>query len=395
MSVTPGFQASPAAIDTIVALLAGNPPDYLQQFTDSDWENLVVVSIALGTAPLLHQKIEDLNLDVPPLSLAKLSVTRQAHDKRNKAIAIQLAEILIACHQQDIPVLVLKGAMLAPLAYPDPSLRPMNDIDLLFRPEHLPQVAAILAGLGYVGKHKSPDQGPGITKHLSTYRRADGEGATPNPYLSAGGDRTVEPHGSLEESWFGLKVDPTPGVWDRAVEIQLAGQPAYRLATVDLLIHLTVHAVFHVIMGSAVFVQLYDIGQVMVRWPDELHWNRLIELAGQAQAQPFVYAGLVWARSLYSSPVPNTVLGELRQDVPPNLVSYIHQLSAEELFTRTQQPPLTTLGQRLRRGLADRNEAARWASSFSERWRIWCTALAFHKTDTASLLVGKKLKANV
>jgi hypothetical protein len=205
----------------------------------------------------------------------------------------------------------------------------------------------------------------------------------------------VEPHGSLVESWFGLKVDITPGVCNRAVGIELEGQPAYRLATVDLLIHLAVHAVFHVIMGSAVFIQLYDIRQVITRWPGELDWNRLTELAGKAQAQPFVYAGLAWAKSLYSTPVPNAALSELQRHVSPNLVRYIHQLSAEKLFARTQQPPLTTLPQRLRRGLVDRNEAARWAGSFRGKWRIWRTAVAFHKTDTVSLLVGKKLKVNL
>ena len=67
----------------------------------------------------------------------------------------------------------------------------------------------------------------------------------------------VEPHGSLEESWFGLKVDITPGVWERALRIQLHDQPAYRLSNPDMLLHLAVHATFHVIMGSSVFVQLY------------------------------------------------------------------------------------------------------------------------------------------
>ena len=76
----------------------------------------------------------------------------------------------------------------------------------------------------------------------------------------------VEPHGSLEESWFGLKVDVTPGVWARAVPVLVYGQPAYRLSTSDMILHLAVHAAFHVIMGASVFVQLYDIGRVVETW---------------------------------------------------------------------------------------------------------------------------------
>jgi hypothetical protein len=51
-----------------------------------------------------------------------------------------------------------------------------------------------------------------------------------------------------------------------------------------------------------------------------------------------------------------------------------------------------TLGQRLRRGWQDRQETARWAGSLAEKWQVWQTALAFHKTDTANLFI-KRLKA--
>lgn len=389
--MTPKAKSNSSAIRPIVTLLAGQQLEV--PLPAGQWDDVAVTAIVLGLAPLLHWHIEPQSQPIPPLALAKLSLTRQAHRQRNQAIATQLAEVLAACHQQQIPVIVLKGALLAPLVYPDASLRPMNDIDLLFRPDDLPRVAALLESLGYRGKTKTADQGPGITKHLSTYRRNGHPADTPNPYLSAGGDRMIEPHLSLEESWFGLKVDITPGVWARAVPVTLAGQPALRLATPDLLLHLAVHATFHVIMGAAVFVQLYDIGRVIAAWPDDLDWAQVQTLARQAQAGPFLYAALYWASNLYHAPVPEPVLPSLAARCDPNLLATIHGLTAEALLQRTQQPPLVSLGQRLRRGLADRREAARWAASPAERRRIWQTALAVHKTDTVSLLLGKKLKA--
>jgi hypothetical protein len=327
------------------------------------------------------------------MAIAKLALTRQAHAKRNEAIGRQLAELLAAFAQQKIDVLVLKGALLAPTVYAEAALRPMNDIDLLFRPEDISKVGPVLESLGYQGKHKEADQGPGVTKHLSTYRRADNWGSTPNPYLSAGGDRMVEPHGSLEESWFGLKADITPGVWERAVPISLHGQPAYRLSTNDILLHLTVHAAFHVIMGASVFVQLYDIKRVVEVWPAEINWPQVLNLTRKAKAQAFVYAGLYWARMLYRAAIPDAPLAALEKECQPNLVAYVQSLDALAIFRRTQHPPLTTLAQRLRRGVVDRQEAARWAGSLSQKWHIWQTALAFYKTDTASLL-KKGLKAH-
>lgn len=381
------------SIQQIINYLAVSPsPAWLEAMSKDDWEELAVTAIALGLAPLLHWHLTQAQVEPPPLTMAKLAVTRQAHAKRNEAIGHQLAELLAAFAQQKIDVLVLKGALLAVTVYPDPALRPMNDIDLLFRVEDLPRVGTVLESLGYAGKHKSAEQGPGITKHLSTYRRAGNPGDTPNPYLSTGGDRMVEPHGSLEESWFGLKVDITPGVWARAVPISLSGQPAYRLSTSDMLLHLAVHAAFHVVMGASVFVQLYDIGRVVETYSAELNWIEVLSLTYQANAQPFIYAGLYWARMLYQAAIPDSPLIALERDCSPGLVAYVKALDAPGILKRTQHPPLTTLAQRLRRGLVDRQEAARWAASLSQKWQIWQTALAFYRTDTASLL-KKELKA--
>src|SRR5439155_9315172 len=157
---------------------------------------------------------------------AKLNFARQAEIARQAARRAQLAEILALLPVQAV---VLKGAYLAECVYPAPGLRPMNDIDLLFRPQDLPAVALALSELGYGSKEKSPERGPGITKHTSTFQRQDQGSATPNPYLSAAGSRMVEPHRSLEESWFGLRCDLTPGMWGRSQPVQIAGVSARAL----------------------------------------------------------------------------------------------------------------------------------------------------------------------
>ncbi|MCB9079766.1 MAG: nucleotidyltransferase family protein [Anaerolineaceae bacterium] len=354
--------------------------------SDEEWEKIAVVAIAVGLAPLLYRQLTEINLDLPPMARAKLAVLRKAHAKRNQEIADQLAEILAACTRENIAVIVLKGALLAPTVYDEPALRPMNDIDLLFRAEDIDQAGAVLEALGYSGKYKDPDLGPGVVKHVSTYRRAGNEGSTPNPFLSTEADRMVEPHISLEEAWFGLKVDVTPGVWERAVPIVLNHQPALRLSTTDLLIHLAVHATFHVIMGSSVFLQLYDIGQVLQVWGEEIKWSELLHRVRQSKAQPFVYAGFYWAKSLYNASIPEISLAALAQNCSPALVAYVQSLSASGLLRRTQHPPLVTFQQRLQRGLLDRKEAARWAASFNAKWQVWQTALTFYKTDTMNLL---------
>lgn len=388
-----------SSIETIINCISasGQPnvsfPTELAQAESSDWDDVAVTAIVLGLAPLLHWSLaETPSIDIPPIAKAKLSITYKAQVERNAGIAYQLQEILRACSAQNIDVIVLKGALLAPTLYPDPALRPMNDIDLLFQPADLTKVGIMLESLGYVGKHKSADQGPGVTKHLSTYRRQGNEGATPNPYLSASSDRMVEPHGSLEESWFGLTVDMTPGVWDRAEPITLHGQSAHRLSREDQLLHLGIHYAFHFIMGASVFVQMYDVHCVTNAWQEDLDWQRLVQLADAAKAQAFLYAGLYWANRFFNSPVPNNVFTALSANSPSRLISYIHSFDANGILRRTQHPPLVTLSQRLQRGLVDRRETARWAKTPNDKWKVWQTALALHKTDTAGLLKIPRLK---
>src|SRR6185369_10267951 len=148
-------------------------------------------AIALGLAPWLHYRLESQNMRLPDArAQAKLDFMRQAEVGRHTARRAQLAELL--ARLPAVPIL-LKGAYLAECVYPAPGLRPMNDIDLLFKPEDLPAVGAALDELGYGSKEKSPEQGPGITKHTSTFQRAAGLAATPNPYLSTGASHMVEP----------------------------------------------------------------------------------------------------------------------------------------------------------------------------------------------------------
>jgi hypothetical protein len=292
-----------------------------------------------------------------------------------------LAELL--ARLPAVPI-VLKGAYLAECVYPAPGLRPMNDIDLLFQPEDLPAVNAALDELGYGSKEKSPQQGPGITKHTSTFRRATGQAATPNPYLSSGGSHMVEPHRSLEESWFGLKCDLTPGMWVRSQPIEIAGQPARALAPADNFLHLCVHLTYHLIMGSPSFVQLADLAVFAERVP--VDWDDFVSRARERRAAGYALAAASLAATVLEAPIPATVLEALKAASPRSVRAAATSLSASDMMRRTQRPPLKTVAQRLRRGIADRTETARWAHSFPEWLRVWWTLVDVRRTDTWQML---------
>ena len=346
-----------------------------------------------GLAPQLYYRLTDWGIHLPPRAHAKLAVTYQAQEKRNAGIYTQLGEILTACKEANLHPIVLKGAHLAATYYDVPALRPMNDIDLLFPANELEWAEALLLELEYGGKHKSAEIGAGVTKHTSTFKRTGAIANTSNPYLSAEGERMIEPHGSLEESWYGLKVDITPGIRGRAMPAKLGGHIAQVLSPEDVFIHVALHFTFHLIQGAPSMVQLTDI--LTIAEKASLDWHVVTDRSVEYQAAPYVLAGTSLGEKLLGAKVPAFVRNHLTRHTPQNLRQHIESLDLNDVLRRTQQKPITSMGDRLKRGIADRAETAKWTPSIQGKWQVWKTALNVTKTDAGQLLLRKQSKENI
>jgi putative nucleotidyltransferase-like protein len=368
---------------------ATEPLEWQAKTESVDQDALVIYAIVLGLAPLLHWRITSWKISIAPRALAKLAAVRENARAQRQALDLQLDGILDALAADHIIPFLLKGNYLAVCVYPEPHLRQMNDIDLLVNPDEIRQTEAVLMRLGYIGSFKSPDRGAGVTKHTSTFRPPRGDDPTPNPYLSSVAGRTVEPHTSLEESWYGLHVDITPGVRERGIPVQANGRVARALSPDDLVLHLAVHLTFHLIMGYPSMVQLVDILFVTQQLGTEIHWDDVVGRARRRGAAPFVYAALRLASMTLAAPVPGPVLGELASLCPARVRGAAKTLTLKNVMTRTQRAPVTTLAQRLRRGWQDRAEVARWAGTPAEQWKIWRTLLDVAHTDTGELLARR------
>ena len=352
-----------------------------------NYDTLAVTAIVLGMAPQLYYTLTKWKVDLPPRAMAKLGATFQLHQKRNAAIYDQLGEVLKECTRRGLKPIALKGVHLAARVYPHIALRPMNDIDLLFEVGDLRSAEEILEGLGYAGKHKSSELGAGVTKHTSTFKRENDSTATPNPYLSTHNERMIEPHVSLEESWFGLKVDVTGGVRERAVKESLQGHECLVLSREDLVLHLCVHFCFHLIMGSPAMVQLTDL--LAVTSQSGINWRVFVERAQQTESAHYAFAALKLAAEVLHAPLTaeaaspdQNVLDDLARSIPRSLQHRLSQFNLNDVMKRTQQKPLRSIAQRVVRGLRDRAEAASWAVNWGGWWRVWRSAFNVGRTDT-------------
>jgi hypothetical protein len=115
-------------------------------------------------------------------------------------------------------------------------------------------------------------------------------------------------------------------------------------------------------------------------------WQIFLQRVQEANTFGYVLGALTLAKKLVGAPIPADVLAQLAIQTPQNLQKRIVHLDLAYLLRRTQQKPLGTLGDRLRRGFKDRVEIARWAPTLAEKWRVWQTAVQFNRTDTAQML---------
>jgi putative nucleotidyltransferase-like protein len=116
----------------------------------AEWDELVALAQAEGVAPLLASALRSpTEVTVPAATARALEITyRMATfvSLRHQGVREQLC---VRLDEQNIPVLLLKGAALALTCYDDPVTRPMGDLDLLVPRSRLQAVIRVLEEHGF------------------------------------------------------------------------------------------------------------------------------------------------------------------------------------------------------------------------------------------------------
>ena len=124
-------------LNQLCATMAGwlNAPEPQNpDWSPKSWETFQFASRVHGVAPLLFTTLSAAAwLD----EALKSWLAEQYHFNAQRLAKIQaeLKTILALFSQHQIPVMPLKGSILAAAYYPDAGLRPMADLDLLIHPQ--------------------------------------------------------------------------------------------------------------------------------------------------------------------------------------------------------------------------------------------------------------------
>ncbi|HVL68890.1 MAG TPA: nucleotidyltransferase family protein [Vicinamibacterales bacterium] len=275
---------------------SGDPLPLLRSLTPDDWSELEHLARAHRVRPLLLRRLAAPAVRhlVPPAFVERL--TQQCRDIAFKNLASQaeLRSIGALLAGEGIPMIVLKGAHLAPAYYGDAGLREMVDADVMVRPEHASRAWELIQLRGY-RPVTAPRCEPGALEwnHM--------------PRLVKRGALGIEVHWDVVMG-RGARGTDRAGLWERSVPFAPIGESARALATEDLIIHLAVHASYHHRFEFGLR-PLCDLAAVIGQPVD---WPALVRRARDASWDRGVYLMLRLTHDLIGAPVPASALESLR-----------------------------------------------------------------------------------
>lgn len=292
--------AAELLLDCLRCLPAAAAPNGTRACSAASWEAVAREAARHDVAPLLYRRAREGMTPPPPSDL--LGGLREAYlDSAARGVAArrQLARLLAALAEAGVPVIVLKGAYLGEALYGDAALRPMGDIDLLVRPADLSAAGRALRALGYAeGEPRAGDPDYSIHHHARPFRRP--------------GAFAVELHRNLVDDSGPVRID-ADRLWTRAIATRLAGVPALALSHEDLVVHLCVHAACNHRFAVPLRA-VYDVALCVERLGGRLDWRRLVAVANDAGAGPFVSGMLRVAADMLGAEPPRDALERLAGD---------------------------------------------------------------------------------
>lgn len=265
--------------------------------TVGDWPRLVEAAEYHGlsglAARLLAQAAPDL---VPVTALERLRAAQCDAGTRGLLGLAGLARVLDVLQAAAVDALPLKGPALAATLYRDPSLRPVSDLDILVRREHVPAALNALAGDGY-------EVTPPLRKvSVRTLVAVNREVVVLNP-------RRLPVDLQWEIADRGHPFAFLPALlWQGARTRVIEGRPIPYPDAEPLLLFLCVHGTKHL------WSRLMWLGDVARLAQAGVDWAALEQLAGDSGCARPLRLGLLLAHRWLGAPVPEDVLAHARAD---------------------------------------------------------------------------------
>lgn len=262
-----------------------------------DWNEILSLAARERVTSLVFAAVGLDNEDVPYPVRRNLAQSFQTAAEGAREGYGQLANVLRRLKSAGLKPLLLKGAALARFTYEDPALRPFSDVDVLVRLNEIEAIHRVLLTSGYAlaGDEPSPAD--------RTWRQGRG-------YYDPDGRRLViDVHWRYSGYPLLMQMD-YPGVFQRALEVLIEGEPVLLPSPADMLVALSIFFLRELWYGKPKLRYLRDLLEVIRQ--HRIDWGVVL---GTAQESSLVWSSLYFAlgtgAALFGTPVPPAVWREL------------------------------------------------------------------------------------
>lgn len=287
------------AVYQLVAYVLGRTP--LPPLGDNlDWQRILELAREGRLTPLLASRELP---GAPEWFQTRCHKDLRENQARHILLYAELEELLLAFERASMQVMLVKGPSFADAVYPNPSYRPMVDIDLVVKDAEWQTGLQVLRDHGFVPESSDWSD---LTEELT------GQVAL----LKPGGMslQAVEMHRDLKFLSERLSVRGEVAIeraWHDARPYATGEAHALTLSPEDAIAYATTHWAQHHFFSS---IWLVDVA-LMTAQPD-LNWDKLVRQAHDDGTAHFLWCGLFLCQALFAAHVPAEVLTALQ---PPFL----------------------------------------------------------------------------
>jgi len=261
--------------------------------TGDEWAKLVAhrgdlwAPDARQLLPLLSHALVDARIDGPLVDRLMQTARRAWVD--NQLAFERLDAALDVLESVGVRTLALKGVPLALSRYPEPSLRPMVDFDLLVDPAQAPRSVAALRDAGWTPEWETEADFVSRTVEV--------------PLRSPDGHGVLDLHWRLVP-WIGRSwTEADPALWQRARPLPVDHRVTLAPDDGDLLLHVILHAFKS--GWTRVPRWIADVIVLLRCSAATLDWDRFVDRVLRAHLALPVADALEYVTTTFEGPVPD------------------------------------------------------------------------------------------
>ncbi|MGA7697028.1 MAG: nucleotidyltransferase family protein [Candidatus Sulfotelmatobacter sp.] len=263
-----------------------------------EWESVLRLAEQHGTSSLLYQNLARLAGAIPPAVLTSLRQRYERNVHKSLFLTRELIRILDCLDAIGVEVIPYKGVVLSEVYYGDMAMRQSGDMDLFVRKRDVARTKSAVRDLGFTPRVPIPED-------AEADYIASGYECT---FDSPAGKNLLELQWALQPRFYAVDFE-MDGLFERAVNVALAGRSVRTPSPEDLLLVLSVHAAKHV-WGRLIW--LCDIAQILKR--ENVNWKWVQSQAQELGIERILHITLLLANRLLATAIPAPLETAILQD---------------------------------------------------------------------------------